>query len=200
MSGVSLTANNKRLLGMRESGHNKNCEGVRFSDRWRTPQWLFDKLDSVFKFDFDMCACDDNHKCNEYLTYADDATTAQIPDHVRSIFCNPPFSSTTKQKILARSPEIRSSGKSIVFILPADISNVFYYDLIYGKADRVLIINGRINYAHPETGDVPKSGTGIGTMIVVYRFGYDCGTIVDNILRDDLKKISTLDLGKKLGM
>ena len=33
------------------------------TDLWETPQYLFDKLDSEFYFDVDVCALPDNAKC-----------------------------------------------------------------------------------------------------------------------------------------
>ena len=120
------------------------AENARLLDGWRTPRWLFDKLNGVFDFDFDMCASDENHLCSNYFTASDDAATAQLPENARSIFCNPPFSGKTKQKILERASDIVHSGRKIVFVLSANLSDTFFYDLIHRSADRVLVINGEI--------------------------------------------------------
>ncbi len=199
---------NKTDLGLGYRGRDRNAEGVRFSDRWRTPRWLFDKLDGVFNFDFDMCASDDNHLCNNYFTASDDATTAELPTNARSIFCNPPFSGKTKQKLLDRAPEIVQSGRRIVFVLPADLSNVFFYDLIHNSADRVLVINGRIGYGDPNTGDVTRTCDGVGTMIVVfdgsvtntavYRAWGLFKSEINFILRRDLIDIEIAELKERL--
>ncbi len=121
-----------------------DAENVRFLDSWRTPHWLFDKLNGVFDFDFDMCASDENHLCSNYFTASDNAATAELPENARSIFCNPPFSGKTKQKILERAPDIVHSGRKIVFVLSANLFSLLFYDLIYNSADRVLVINGEI--------------------------------------------------------
>lgn len=54
-----------------------NTNGVFSSqtDEWATPQSLFDKLNAEFHFDLDPCATDENHKCAEYYTKADDGLT-----------------------------------------------------------------------------------------------------------------------------
>lgn len=41
------------------------------SDEWATPQDIFDKLDQEFHFTLDPCATDENHKCDNYYTAAD---------------------------------------------------------------------------------------------------------------------------------
>lgn len=45
--------------------------GIAFSSKkmdWETPQWLFDKLNSEFHFNIDICASDENAKCDKYFT------------------------------------------------------------------------------------------------------------------------------------
>lgn len=41
------------------------------SDEWETPQQFYDELDKEFNFNLDVCATDDNHKCQEYFTQED---------------------------------------------------------------------------------------------------------------------------------
>ena len=42
------------------------------SDEWTTPQDLFDEMNDEFNFDLDVCATDENHKCDEYFTKEQD--------------------------------------------------------------------------------------------------------------------------------
>lgn len=41
------------------------------SDEWATPQRFFDELNNEFRFNLDPCATDENHKCSNYYTIAD---------------------------------------------------------------------------------------------------------------------------------
>ena len=41
------------------------------SDEWATPQAFFDKVNEEFEFDLDVCATDENHKCDKYFTMQD---------------------------------------------------------------------------------------------------------------------------------
>lgn len=42
------------------------------SDEWETPQALFDALDTEFHFDLDVCANEDNKKCERFFSKEDD--------------------------------------------------------------------------------------------------------------------------------
>ena len=42
------------------------------TDKWATPQGLYDKLNKVFSFTLDACADETNHKCEKYYTEEDD--------------------------------------------------------------------------------------------------------------------------------
>ena len=42
------------------------------TDEWETPQDLFDKYDEIYHFTLDAAASDQNHKCQNYYTKADD--------------------------------------------------------------------------------------------------------------------------------
>ena len=41
------------------------------TDEWSTPQELFDALDAEFHFDLDPCSTDENCKCENHYTMAD---------------------------------------------------------------------------------------------------------------------------------
>lgn len=41
------------------------------TDKWETPQWLFDRLNRIFCFELDACADETNHKCDKYFSESD---------------------------------------------------------------------------------------------------------------------------------
>ena len=41
-------------------------------DEWATPQDFFDALNEEFHFTLDVCANEQNHKCERYFSKADD--------------------------------------------------------------------------------------------------------------------------------
>lgn len=42
------------------------------TDKWETPQDLFDRLNQIFCFNLDACADETNHKCDRYFTEKED--------------------------------------------------------------------------------------------------------------------------------
>lgn len=42
------------------------------SDEWATPQTFFDEVNKEFNFNLDVCATEENHKCDKYYTMRDD--------------------------------------------------------------------------------------------------------------------------------
>ena len=42
------------------------------TEEWATPQDFFDDLNNEFNFTLDVCADDNNHKCQKYFTKSDD--------------------------------------------------------------------------------------------------------------------------------
>ena len=45
------------------------------NNNWSTPQWFFDRLNSIFNFTLDSCADEMNHKCELYYTEQNDGLT-----------------------------------------------------------------------------------------------------------------------------
>lgn len=42
------------------------------TDEWSTPQSFFDSINAEFDFNLDVCATEENHKCDRYYTKEDD--------------------------------------------------------------------------------------------------------------------------------
>ena len=42
------------------------------TDLWATPQYFFDRLNEEFGFEIDVCATDENAKCDKYFTLETD--------------------------------------------------------------------------------------------------------------------------------
>ena len=60
------------------------------SDEWETPEAFFQDLDREFHFDLDVCASDDNHKCERYFTKEQDGLSQNWGGNI--VWCNPPYS------------------------------------------------------------------------------------------------------------
>lgn len=112
-------------------------------DDWETPQWLFNKLEKEFEFDFDCCASEENHKCNfwsdEFLEVDTDKQAGLYNDEVAWI--NPPFSKA--KEMIEHFFEIVERG---VGIYRSDNIETQIWSLIFKEADWIFVFNKRICY------------------------------------------------------
>lgn len=61
------------------------------TDKWATPQPLFDQLDREFHFTLDVCADESNHKCHRYFDRAQDGL---VQPWEGVCWMNPPYGRT----------------------------------------------------------------------------------------------------------
>lgn len=52
--------------------HDKDVMFSSKSDEYATPNWLYDKLNSIYDFTLDPAATVENHKCDKFYTIKDD--------------------------------------------------------------------------------------------------------------------------------
>lgn len=139
-----------------------NTKGVFSSqtDEWETPQSLFDELNTEFHFDLDPCATDENHKCAEYYTKADDGLAKNWEG--RSVYCNPPYGRQIGKWVRKAYEEAQKPGTTVVLLIPARTDTKWFHDYIYGKTE-IRFIRGRVCF-----GD-SKHGAPFPSMVVVWR-------------------------------
>lgn len=129
------------------------------NDEWGTPKWLFDLLDEEFKFDLDVCASKENHKCRKYYTQADDGLTQEWKG---ACFCNPPYSNQMPW-VAKAAYETRFGTKcsKVVMLLMCDTSTE-NFDLCWRNSDKIRLINHRIKF------EGAKGSPRFASMVVVF--------------------------------
>ena len=115
------------------------------SDEWETPQWLFDKLDSIFNFEYDICASDENSKCKKYITKEQNALD-QHWTFSRSIFMNPPYSEISKWMQKAHDTTSKYSNTTVVCLIPARTDTKWWHD--YCSKGKVVLLKGRLKFSN----------------------------------------------------
>lgn len=106
-----------------------------------TPQWLFDKINSMFNFTVDLSATSENAKCEKFYTKEQDALK-QVWNDV-SCWCNPPYSKDLQPRFIEKAHgDSLKFGNTIVLLIPLRADTRVWHDYIWGKAD-VYIFKGR---------------------------------------------------------
>ena len=106
---------------------------------WETPQDLFDKLNSVFNFEVDVCAVPETAKCNTYFTPEIDGLKQEWKG-----FCwmNPPYGREQVKWIEKASKE----NATTVCLIPARPDTKVWQEIIFKKAKAVCFIKGRLKF------------------------------------------------------
>ena len=133
-------------------------------DDWETPQELFDKLDQEFHFTLDVCADENNHKCDKYYTKAQDGLEQEWIGNV--IWCNPPYGREIANWVRKAYYASEYNDVITVMLLPARTDTRWFHEYIYNKPNvEIRFLKGRLKF-----GGV-KNSAPFPSMIVIFRFG-----------------------------
>jgi phage N-6-adenine-methyltransferase len=130
------------------------------SEEWPTPQSFFDSLNSEFRFTLDPCARHDNAKCKRFFTKRQNGLDQHWGTH--RVFCNPPYGReiwTWARKCFEASRE----GALVVLLAHARTDTRWFHDWVYGKADEIRFVRGRLRF-----GDGKQSAP-FPSLVAVYR-------------------------------
>lgn len=130
------------------------------SNEWATPQNLFDELDDEFNFTLDPCATDENAKCSKYFTIEDDGLSKDWSNEV--VFMNPPYGREIK-KWIKKAYEESLNGATVVCLIPARTDTTYWHDFIFGKANDIRFLRGRLKFGNS------KNSAPFPSAIVVYQ-------------------------------
>ena len=114
------------------------------TNEWSTPQDFFDELDKEFNFTLDPCATSENAKCNKYFTVEDDGLKQDWSNDV--VFMNPPYGREIKYWV-QKAYEESLKGATVVCLIPARTDTTYWHNYIFGKADDIRFIKGRLKFS-----------------------------------------------------
>jgi phage N-6-adenine-methyltransferase len=130
------------------------------SEEWPTPQDFFNTLNEEFSFTLDPCATRTNRKCNLHFSKHQDGLKQNWGAH--RVFCNPPYGRTMRdwaQKCLQAS----QAGALVVLLAHARTDTRWFHDWVYGKADEIRFVRGRLRF-----GDGKQSAP-FPSLVAIYR-------------------------------
>ena len=126
-------------------------------DDWATPKEFYNKLDSVYHFDFDPCP---------YQSAFDGLTI----EWGGCNFVNPPYSRKLKEAFINKALEESKKGKTCVLLLPVSTSTKIFHEVILPNAKKIEFLRGRLKFERKdENGNfVSKSAGQHDSMVVVF--------------------------------
>lgn len=129
------------------------------SDEWETPQQFYDELDKEFNFNLDVCATDDNHKCQEYFTQEDNGLEKSWGGY--RVWCNPPYSNIEKW-VEKAFYETKQEGTLVVLLIPSRTDTRYFHNFIYGRTE-IRFVKGRLKFG------ASKNTAPFPSMVVIFR-------------------------------
>jgi phage N-6-adenine-methyltransferase len=128
------------------------------TDLWATPQWVFDALDKVFRFEVDVCALPENAKCPQYYSPEDDGLSQ---DWIGTCWMNPPYGRGIGAWVEKAYKSAKDHGSTVVCLLPARTDTRWWHD--YCALGEVYFVRGRLKF-----GDAANSAP-FPSAVVVFR-------------------------------
>lgn len=121
------------MVGYTALTSSQSCE-------WSTPQDLFNELDKEFKFTVDVCASDDNAKCERYYTKSDNGLRHEW---YGTCWMNPPYGRQVGLWI-EKAYKASTQGVTVVCLLPARTDTRWFHD--YCIKGELRWIRGRLRF------------------------------------------------------
>lgn len=134
------------------------------TDEWETPQELFDELNREFCFTIDVCASEENHKCDYYFRKNDPVDGLRMAWSGRC-WMNPPYGREIGKWIKKANDEVKKGGVSLVVcLLPARTDTKWFHEYIYNKPNvEIRFLKGRLKFGES------KNSAPFPSMVVVFR-------------------------------
>ena len=130
------------------------------TNEWSTPQDFFDELNKEFNFTLDPCATSGNAKCTKYFTVEDDGLKQDWSKD--TVFMNPPYGREIKYWV-QKAYEESLKGATVVCLIPARTDTAYWHDYIFGKADDIRFLRGRLKFGES------KNPAPFPSAIIIYK-------------------------------
>ena len=150
-------------------------------DRWMTPRGLYDWANRRYGFAYDLACTADNALAGMMAPDSLSVPWAISPDApVRWGFCNPPYSDIDPW--VEKAWEESQRGFGTVLLIPTPNGEARWGKWVFGKASKIIFINGRVAFLRPDGTPVP--GNTRGSCFVIYEPYTTGNTAIDWMDRD----------------
>lgn len=134
------------------------------TDNWATPVDFFEKLDSTYRFDLDVCASRENAKCRRFYTKEDDGLAQTW---IGVCWMNPPYGKEIGAWV-RKAYESSQECATVVCLLPARTDTKWFHD--YCTLGQITFVKGRLKFGGS------KTSAPFPSMVVVFEKRNSTGT------------------------
>ena len=123
---------------------------VSLRDLWRTPPWVFQYYNRIFKYRADVAATAENALCDQFITEQENALEIGWGDILGTVWCNPPYSDIAPWVRQAEAAWEMGTGSTL--LLPAETAVGWFEEALESVCQVRFITGQRVGFIHPETG------------------------------------------------
>lgn len=141
---------------------------VKGNDNFRTPDHVFNQLNSIFNFTLDAACTFEDCKCSKGFYHDEGIDALKISWGGERVFCNPPFSQKAAFIEKAYNEVINGDCPICVMVLPSNCQDSKAFQSFIKKNFFYETLSGRVAFIDPETKQ-PMKGNNSGTTIVYFK-------------------------------
>ena len=145
------------------------------NDEWETPEYLFDRVNEEFNFNWDLACISKNSKTKEDCFFDKGINGLEWtpdPNKEYRVWCNPPYSQKLKPLFIEKCYELSKlpNVKEVVLLIPSATETEQFHNLIVPNAE-VRFIYKRVRFKGINTkGEYVTNKTGqSGSMLVIFK-------------------------------
>lgn len=111
---------------------------------WETEEKFFNQLDSLFYFQVDLAANDENTKCKKWFTENENSLVQPWHLTESNQWLNPPYGKELRFWLEKAYLESKR-GANICVLVPARTDTSYWHEFVFSKAT-ILFIKGRLKF------------------------------------------------------
>jgi phage N-6-adenine-methyltransferase len=127
-------------MNARNTSSNVSVHFSSATDMWATPMSFFKEWDAKFKFETDVCANENNAKCEKFYSPEQNGL---LQDWTGSCWMNPPYGRGIGEWI-KKAHDSAVRGATVVCLLPARTDTRWWHD--YCVKGEITFIRGRLKF------------------------------------------------------
>lgn len=127
------------------------------TDRWASPDAVFQTANAEFGFTLDACALPENAKCSAFFTPDDDGL---LQPWQGVVWCNPPYGNRISDWVQKAFREAHNGVKTVM-LLPSKTDVLWFHNWVLGKAE-IRFLKGRLRFGGS------KHGAPFASMLVIF--------------------------------
>ena len=132
---------------------------------WRTPQYIFDYYNRIYKFNFDLACSEENMLCPNGFTKEQNSLTQEWHKYKRRAWLNPPYSRKMKQWF-DKAVEAQKKGTFVAMLVYARTDTKWWHECVLPNVTSIRFIKGRVKFLDSRTGEEGNSATAPSCLIV----------------------------------